>query len=268
MRTITANGATFKVFDRGAGPTVLFVHGFPLNHSMWNAQLERLAVNNRLIAPDLRGFGGSSVTAGTMTMEQYADDLSALLDAMAVRQRVCLCGLSMGGYVAFAFWRKYAERVRSFVLCDTRAEADSREAAAARYKMIEEIDHEGAEAVARAMLPKLLHRDTKRKHPLIAEQVRAMILGNDPQGIAAALRGMAERPDATDLLASIDVRTLVLAGEQDEITPSAGMRQLAERIGEAQFVSIAEAGHLAPLENPNAVNHALAAFLADELHAR
>ena len=106
MRQVSAAGATFNVMDRGAGPAVLLVHGFPLDHSMWQAQLDALSMNNRLIVPDLRGFGRSTVTAGTVTMEQMADDLAALLDAMGVHQPACLCGLSMGGYVALAFWRK------------------------------------------------------------------------------------------------------------------------------------------------------------------
>ena len=125
MRQVSAAGATFNIVDRGAGPAVLLVHGFPLDHTMWQAQLDALSMNNRLIIPDLRGFGRSTVTEGTVTMEQMADDLVALLDALGVKQPVCVCGLSMGGYIALAFWRKYREGVRSLILCDTRSAADT-----------------------------------------------------------------------------------------------------------------------------------------------
>ena len=131
MRQLDINGATFHVFDEGAGPAILFIHGFPLDHRMWQGQFDALSANNRLIAPDLRGFGRSSVTDGTVTMEQHADDLAVMLDRLGVRQPVCLCGLSMGGYIAFQFLRKYSAQVRSLVLCDTRSVADTPEAAAA-----------------------------------------------------------------------------------------------------------------------------------------
>lgn len=264
MRQVSAGGAVFNVIDRGAGPAVLLIHGFPLDQSMWQAQLDALAMNNRLIAPDLRGFGRSTVTEGTVTMEQMADDLAALLDALGLKQPVCLCGLSMGGYIALAFWRKYRERVRSLVLCDTRSAADTPEAAAARGTLAERATAEGMEQVAEAMLPKLIHPETPKVRPRVAAAVKQMILGTNPRGAAAALRGMAIRPDSANLLPTINVRTLVIAGEKDAISPPEEMRKIAAAIPGARFVVIPEAGHMSPMENPERFNEELQSFLADE----
>jgi 3-oxoadipate enol-lactonase len=273
MRQININGATLNVFERGAGPTLVFIHGFPLNHTMWVSQLEALAGNNRLIAPDLRGFGRSTFAAAaaageTITMEQYADDLVNMLDQWAVRQPVCLCGLSMGGYIALAFFRKYRDRVRSLILCDTRSVADSPEAVAGRRQMADKVLVEGSAMVADAMLPKLLHPRTAADCPQLAQAVRQMIVETEPRGIAAAQRGMAVRPDCTDLLPTIGVRTLVLVGQEDAISPVDEMRKLAGAIPGAEFKVVPDAGHMAPLENPAFVNAAIASFLANELHAR
>ncbi len=128
MRRLNVGEAQFNVFECGAGPAVIFIHGFPLNHAMWTRQLDELAATNRLIAPDLRGFGHSAVSDGTVSMAQMADDLAGLLDVLNIRQSVCLCGLSMGGYVAFEFLRRHRDRVRSLILCDTRSVADTPEA--------------------------------------------------------------------------------------------------------------------------------------------
>ncbi|HVU87389.1 MAG TPA: alpha/beta fold hydrolase [Pirellulales bacterium] len=268
MRRISVGEAQFNVYERGAGPAVVFLHGFPLSHSMWMRQLDELGATNRLVAPDLRGFGRSTVTDGKVTMAQMADDVAGILDCMNIRQSVCLCGLSMGGYVAFEFWRRHRDRVRSMILCDTRSLPDTPEAAAGRHQTADRVLADGAGVVAEAMLPKLLGPRTRAEQPLVAEAVREMILATDPHGIAAALRGMAERADSTDLLSKITVRTLVLVGQEDAISPPDEMRKLAGGIPQAQFTVIPGAGHMSPLENSSAVNGAIAAFLANELHAR
>ncbi len=268
MRTINASGATFGVFERGAGAPVVFIHGFPLNHSMWARQVDELATGNHVIVPDLRGFGRSTVTDGTVTMAQQADDVAAILNELGIQQPVSLCGLSMGGYVAFEFLRKYRERVRSLILCDTKSAADTGEAAAGRRQMADRVLVDGAGFVAEAMLPKLLHPRTATAQPLLAESVREMILSTDPRGIAAAQRGMAERADATSLLSTINVPTLVLVGQEDAISPAAEMKKLADSIPQAEFHIVPDAGHMAPLENPAFVNAALRTFLADKSPAR
>jgi pimeloyl-ACP methyl ester carboxylesterase len=265
MQHIAIPHGTIGVFAQGKGVPILFVHGFPLNHTMWHSQIETFGRSFRVVAPDLRGSGESHLAqaggTGTLTMEAFADDLHALLHAVYVDRPVVFCGLSMGGYIAWQFFLKYREQVQALILCDTRATADSPEAAAGRRKLAEEILTLGPHAAAEAMLPKLISPKTAERRPNLVADLRTMILRNSPAGIAATLRGMAERPDCTPLLAQVDVPTLVLCGQDDVITPPAEMKQMAEAIPGSQFVEIHNAGHMAPLENPDAVNAAINRFL-------
>jgi pimeloyl-ACP methyl ester carboxylesterase len=214
-----------------------------------------------VIAPDLRGFGASGSGEGPVTMEQFADDLEAILFVLGVVGQVTLVGLSMGGYIAWQFLPKYRHRLRALVLCDTRAAADSPAAAENRRKMAETIEAEGTDALARAMFPKLLAKQTIETRPDLVEGLRQVMLHADPKGVAAAQRGMAARPDSTERLASIDVPTLVVVGEEDQITPVDEMRQLAKAIPASQFAVVSRAGHMSPLENPTEFNSILMEFL-------
>ncbi len=262
MQHVAVSNGTLNVYAQGKGLPLLFVHGFPLNHSMWQSQIDAFNKKHRVIAPDLRGFGESTVTAGTVTMEDMADDLHGLIHAAMVDRPVVFCGLSMGGYIAWQFFRKYRAQLGALIPCDTRATPDSAEAAAGRHKLAEAVMSEGPSAAAEPMLAKLMSPKTTERWPDLVANVRSMILRNKPAGIAAALRGMAERPDCTEMLGQIDVPTLVICGQDDQVTPSAEMQQMAAAIPHAQFVQIPNAGHLAPLENPDAVNGAISRFLA------
>ncbi len=247
--------------DQGTGPTLLLVHGFPLDHTMWVGQIEELAETHRVIAPDLRGFGASTVTAGTVTMEQMADDLACLLDALEMRDPVTFCGLSMGGYIAWQFFQRHRAKVARLILCDTRAEADTDQAAAIRRETAERVVAEGPGFVADAMIDKLFAPSTHSEHPERIQATRDTILNTVPDGIAAAARGMAQRSDATKMLPEIDVPTLVVCGRHDAISTVDEMRQIADAIPAARFVEISAAGHMAPLENPDEVNRAIRSFL-------
>ncbi|MFM9965200.1 MAG: alpha/beta fold hydrolase [Planctomycetaceae bacterium] len=257
QRRIDFPGATLSVADIGQGPPILFVHGFPLDHSMWRSQWADLSRDFRCIAPDLRGFGRSSVTAGKVSMEQFADDLAALLDALGITEPVVLCGLSMGGYIAWQFVRRHAARLRGLILCDTRAVPDSAEAAAGRLKLADDVVRLGPELVANAMLPRLFAPNTTAQRPEWVHELRQTMLATNPQGIAAASRGMAERDDARSFLPTIDCPTLVLVGEHDVISPPAEMRDIATAIPRSVFQIIENAGHMAPLEQPLAANAAI-----------
>ena len=239
----------------------MFVHGFPLDHSMWNGQIESLSTRRRVIAPDLRGFGQSAVDKEVVTMEQFADDLAALLDYLTVREPVVICGLSMGGYVALEFWRKYAVRLRGLILCDTRAANDTPAAAAGRLALAQRVQNEGANLAAETMIPKLFAPITLQEQPHLIESVRKVIAYTDPRGIAAAARGMAQRADFTAELPRIGCPTMVIVGESDAITPVTDMQVLAQALPNAQFTVIQHAGHMAPLEQPDAVNAAIEYFL-------
>jgi pimeloyl-ACP methyl ester carboxylesterase len=194
-------------------------------------------------------------------MELLADDLAALLDRLGVTAPVAFCGLSMGGYVAWRFWRRHRERLDRLILCDTRAVADSEEGARLRLETADRVLREGAAVAADAMLPRLFADQTRRRQPEMVEAVRQVMLAASPAGVAAALRGMAAREDARSLLGEIDVPTLVLCGQYDVISPVEEMRELAQAIPNARFVQIPAAGHMAPLENPPPVNAAIRAHL-------
>ena len=251
--------------DEGAGVPVLLVHGFPLDHTMWDSQIAALSGRARVIAPDLRGFGQTPLAPGDaergILMEAYADDLAELLDRLVVREPIVLVGFSMGGYVAWQFLRKYGERLRALVQCDTKAKADIEEARAGRMKMAEHVAEWGSGRVAEMMGPKLFAPATFEKQPDVVAAVRAVVERTPPAGIAAAQRGMAARPDVTSWLPTIKVPTLVLVGEQDAISPPAEMQEIAAAIPDAEYVVIPRAGHMTTMEEPSMVNRALASFL-------
>jgi 3-oxoadipate enol-lactonase len=248
--------------DHGAGQPVVFLHAFPLNRLMWEGELKALLQEQRyrLVALDWRGFGESEINADISTMEQFADDVAGLMDTLGMQSAV-LCGLSMGGYVAFAFLRKYPQRVAGLILADTRPGADTAEARANRANVARIAEEQGTEAIADLQLPKLITGETRQSHPEVERRIRQMIAAATPQGIAAASRGMAERADSTDLLANIQCPTLVLVGEQDVLAPPSVAQEYANKIPGARFAMIPRAGHLSNLEQPQAFLEAVSAFL-------
>ena len=259
---IAVGGAHLQVAQRGTGQPLLLVHGFPLDHSMWRGQLEGLSDECHVIAPDLRGFGKSGGGGDHVwRMEQYADDLARLLDAMRIERPVVLCGLSMGGYIAWQFWSRHRSRLARLILCDTRSAADQADAARARQTLAARVTSDGMGPVVEQMQPKLFAPETVHQQPEVVEATRAVMLAAPPQGVAAALRGMAERPDMTPILRQIDVPTLVICGQHDQISPPAEMQAIARAIPGAEFELITLAGHMTPLEQPEQVNGAIRRFL-------
>jgi 3-oxoadipate enol-lactonase len=256
---IAVDGAELAVEVRGDGAPILFIHGFPFDHSMWRAQLAALSKWKR-IAPDLRGAGASSAPADGYTVARYADDLIQVLDALRV-DRAVVCGLSMGGYIAFELLRRHPARVRAAILCNTKADADSAEAKRGRDELAAVAQQKGAGAVAEQLLPRLLSRATVAAQPDVVKQVQGMITRTSVAGIVGALSAMRDRPDSTPLLGTIAVPVLVVAGAEDHIAPPAGMRAMAQAIPGAQFAEVAAAGHLAPVEQPLATSRIVADFL-------
>jgi pimeloyl-ACP methyl ester carboxylesterase len=288
VKRISGVGVDLWCEDRGAGLPLLLVHGFPLDHTMWAGQMALAAAAPamlvgerfqsagppparrawpslpaiRVIAPDLRGFGRSPARGETVGMHEFADDLAALLDALGVERPVVYCGLSMGGYIGWSFWQRHREKVRALILSDTRAQADTSEAAAARREMADRVVREGPGPLVEMMLPKLLGEATLRRRPELEGQLRRTMMNNSPAAIAAAGRGMAERPDATAALPEIRCPTLLVVGAEDVISPPSEMRRMAAAIPGAKLVEIPEVGHLSPLEDSPAFNAALAEFLS------
>ena len=229
------------------------------------AQLEALGKDYRVIAPDLRGFGGSSCFDGTPSVARMADDVAALLDVIGVEGPVAVGGLSMGGYVTLAFVHRYPQRVRALILADTRAEPDTDEGKVNRDKMIEMALTDGSLAVVQQMVPKLLGDTTKEKFPEIVEAVVTMGSAQSPRAVADALSALRDREDARPWLTSIHVPTLILVGSEDQITPPEMAAGMENAIRGAWLVHIKGAGHLSNLEQPEAFNQALLTFLRSNL---
>lgn len=261
MKTFLANGLLIEYDEVGRGLPVVLLHAFPLARGLWRPQVEALANEYRLIVPDLRGFGGTSPFDGPPSVERMADDVAGLLDAINQRGPVVLGGLSMGGYVALAFARRHAARLRGLLLADTKAEADTPEARANRDKMIEFAQSHTAAEVVEQLLPKLLGDETRAKRPEVVDEVRNLASAQKPTAIIEALRALRDRPDATPELGRIVVPTLIVVGAEDTLTPPDVAQAMASRIPNARLEVIAGAGHLANLERPDAFNAALRSFL-------
>lgn len=264
---IRVNSLTLAYTDRGMGLPVIFLHAFPLNRHMWEGEIQALLADQRyrLVALDWQGFGESEISSlptkpVISSMQMLASDVAGLMDALGIQQAV-LCGLSMGGYVAFAFARAYPQRLRGLILADTRPGADTPEAVASREHVAQLAGTQGASAVADLQLPRLISDYTRRHHPEVEIRVRQFIEAATPQGIAAASRGMAARHDSSDLLATISCPTLVIVGEEDALIPPYISRDYAAQIPGAQLALLSHAGHLSNLEQPQNFIQTIRQFL-------
>ncbi len=248
------NGNMLFYREVGDGPLALFVHGFPLDHSLWLDQLKGLAHVRRCVAVDLRGFGRSDPTVDpVLGMEMLADDLAGTIDALGAHQ-ADIVALSMGGYVALALYELRPSLVRSLTLADTRAGADTKEGKMARDALADRLLDKGRAAVASELIPALLGRTPSSR---AQARLRSMIEGTRYETFVAALAGMRDRQDRSQLLSRIEVPTLVMGGEEDTLIPERDTRDLASAIPGARLAMIGDAGHLPPIEQPDQVNQAL-----------
>jgi 3-oxoadipate enol-lactonase len=252
-------------YDQGQGRPILWVHGFPLDHTMWMHQIEGLD-GFRHLAVDLRGFGKSAcLPVDKMSMSLLSEDLRKIVEERIGSEPFVYAGLSMGGYIAWPFIQDPPANLRGLILCDTRAAADSEEAARARRISAERVLSEGSEHVVAAMLEKLFAAGTRTANPDRIEATRQVMQATPPESIAAALRAMADRPNSTERLNQLDVPTLLVCGEHDQITSVAEMSEMATQIRGCRLAVIPGAGHMAPLEQPDAVNLVLREFLGSVL---
>ncbi|EIF00181.1 putative hydrolase or acyltransferase of alpha/beta superfamily [Saccharomonospora glauca K62] len=249
-----------------SSPPLVLLHAYPLDARMWDSVRAPLAERTRLITPDQRGLGRSPMPDGEdagvePNLDHAARDVLALLDRLGL-DKVVLGGCSMGGYVTFAMLRLAPERIAGLVLIDTKAGADAEEARANRLEVARRAETEGTAGwLADQMVPKLLGETTRARRPGLVERVRELIEQQPPSGVAWAQRAMAARGDATELLRSVAVPTVVITGEEDVTTPPETARELAAAVPNAELVLIPEAGHLSPLEASEAVVDAVARVL-------
>jgi pimeloyl-ACP methyl ester carboxylesterase len=241
--------------------TLLMLHGFPLNSTMWWPQINGLEPAARVIAPDLRGFGLSGTTEAVWNMGLLADDCLRLLDTLEVTEPVVLAGLSMGGYIALELMRRAPERVKGLILTATRAEADSPEGKAGRDKTIAQVEKEGSAELIETMLPKLLSDHSLQHSAALQTALREMMQAASVAGIIGALHALRDRPDSTGTLPGIEVPTLIIHGQDDKLIPVESARLMQARIPDAALELLPNAGHMPNMEQPDRWNTAALHFL-------
>ena len=241
--------------------SVVFLHAFPLQASMWAANLDALPDGWRAVAPDLRGFGESPLLDGEAPqMSDLAGDVVDLLDNLEVTDATFV-GCSMGGYILFELLKDAPNYVSALALVSTRPGVDSEEGKTNRRKMIDQVDREGVEAIASQMVPKLLGTTSQHQRPELIKQVRNLIMPNTPRGIKAAIKAMMDRNDSTTLLGTIKIPTLVLAGAEDTLIPPAEAEAMDRALPASKCEVMPFAGHLPNLEQSAVFDGLLSQFL-------
>jgi 3-oxoadipate enol-lactonase len=263
MPTLRSGDAQLYYEVAGNGPDVLLLHPFPLNRHFWDPVTPQLSTRYRVVLPDLRGHGDSELGEGPVTMQKLADDLFRL----CLQERISkafFVGVSIGGYLLFEFWRRYREQVAALVLANTRSGAEMPEDKANRLQLADRVLREGTDRFLEEMLPKLLSQTTRTNRPDIADAARRMMQSMSADDIAGVQRGMAERPDSVATLATINVPTLLIAGDEDSI-PLSEFELMRQQISGSRLQVISQAGHYAALEKPAEFGALLRTFLDGRL---
>jgi pimeloyl-ACP methyl ester carboxylesterase len=258
------NGFNMEYTDRGTDIPLLLIHGYPLNRTIWDPQIAGFDNRVRVIAPDLRGFGGSDPIGGDYSMEMLADDCKELLDHIGLKQKVFIGGLSMGGYVALAFCRLFPGRAAGLVLASTKTGPDNEEGKANRNKAIQTAMQGGAPAIAQNMLPKMLAPAAHENNHRLVEQVRRIMETASVEGITGALAGMRDRLDSSDVLANLHIPVILFHGQEDQIMPPSSAEEMHRLLPSSELHILPEAGHLINMEQPQKFNEILLPWLVRE----
>ena len=270
MKKYLVDDTEYCVHVEGDGPILLFAHGYPFDSRLYLPTIKKLAERFTCVVPDLRGFGQTKLGADghnpsglpRVKMGRYADDLAILAAILSCQrhdkdEKIFLCGLSMGGYISLYFARRRPERLAGLIFCDSNATTDSPEKAADRMELAATIDALKIPAFVDNMIPNLLSPETLKSRPEVVSALREIMISQTPDAIAAGARGMAKRADSSDLLPEIEAPVLVLGGEHDKLSPVAALDELAAKIPNATRATIPHAGHLPPMENPDAFVRAI-----------
>lgn len=249
----------FESGERGKLP-VIFVHGFPYDHYMWDNQVEFLKSDYHCITYDVRGLGESEAGDGQYTIEMFADDLFGIIEELKIDKPV-ICGLSMGGYIAFRAVEREQNKFRGLILCDTKPFQDDNAAKLKRAGAIKKINTEGLEAYVEEAVPVTFSEDTITKEKEIYEPVLNRAKKYNPLGVKGCILAMAGRTDTSDYLEKIEIPTLIICGNLDKITPPYLMREVGEKIKGSEFTAAPRAAHMSPVENPDFVNDVISGFL-------
>lgn len=256
------NGISVFYVDEGKHDAlpIVFLHGMAFDHQMWQPQIQAFRDEFRVVTYDLRGHGRSGDGDGQFTYRHLADDLAALLDHLRIEKAV-LCGLSMGGAIAFRAHELHPDRVRALVLCDTSCFADTNESRQRRELTILSIKKHGLRPFTDIFVPSIFAPSTFQRSPDVIASIRETILSSSPLGICGALLAQMGRTDTCATLEEIDVPTLFMVGSEDALTPPPVMEELHKQVSGSVFRIIPDAAHIPNLENPRAFNRELRAFL-------
>jgi len=259
---ITVNNIKVSYNDEGLNeaPVIIFIHGFPLNKSMWDNQIEKLKDNYRVIAYDIRGHGNTEVGTIDFSIDLFVKDLLSFMDALKIEKSI-ICGLSMGGYIALNAIENHPERFTALILSDTNCTADAPEAKEKRMKTIESIKENGVEKLANDLLPNLFAPESFITNSKEIVAVKEMIVNTSKESLYKSLHALANRKETCRKLAEIKVPVLILVGKEDKITPVEAAKAMHEKIDIALLSIIGGAGHLSNLENPEEFNSQLIKFL-------
>lgn len=259
---IAVNNLSLNYTERGLpnGLPVVFIHGFPFDHTMWEPQMKALPNDIRAITYDIRGHGDSEVGDGQYSIEYFVDDLIGLLDHLVIQQAV-ICGLSMGGYVALRAIERHPDRFKALILCDTRSEPDGNEAKVKRAGQAKAVKANGTKEFAAGFVKAVFTQQSLDSKPEIVGKIRSIIEATSPTGISGTLLAMASRTDTTPALSSIKVPTLILVGEHDTLTPPSASQAMKEKIAGAEMHVIPGSAHMSNLENAEFFNEKLIGFL-------
>ena len=247
--------------DCGEGPAVLLVHGFPLNRQMWQAQVAPVAqAGYRVITPDLRGFGASYAPPDGYSIDVFADDLIALLDALDI-QRAAVCGMSMGGYILLDLLERYPQRVSAAGFIATKSSADDEAGRARRSAMAAQAETFGASPIIKNFAELLFAPETMHSNPELIAQVTSWMRATPPSALAGGLLAMRDRKDYTPLLPGFPHPSLVIVGSEDRAASHTAIDLFNAGLPSCQSHVIVGAGHMVNMEKPGEFNQVLIGFL-------
>lgn len=257
MNTVTVNGINLAYAQHGKGKPIVLIHGFPLDHSIWEETVGYLQDKFQLIVTDLRGFGRSSTPAGSYSLEDMASDIAGLLDYLEL-DKTTLVGHSMGGYIGLAFARLYPNRLAGLALVSTQAQGDTSEQKKGRYETAARVSEGGVDIVLDAMMTKF------SAEPKIQQSISEIIASQDPPGVAGALKAMAERPDSSPVLSGARFPILIVHGDNDQLIPIQRAEQMKELNNTAELIVLEGVGHLPMMEVPGDLAKEIEGFILSE----
>jgi pimeloyl-ACP methyl ester carboxylesterase len=239
---------------------IVFVHGFPFDHIMWDAQVGEFSGDYYCIRYDIRGLGLSPAGDGQFTMELFVDDLEKIINELKLKNPV-LCGLSIGGYISLRAIERMQEKFSALILCDTKAVADDNEGKLKRAAGIKQINSGDLDGFIESFILNCFGKKfVQEKNPEFKKVVERS-KKNNPLGVKGCLLAMAVRTDTTGTLSKINIPTLIICGSEDKLTPPEVMKTMADKMQNSKFVLVDDAGHMTPIENPQLVNKSIKDFL-------